>query len=120
MQISDIRKNKKHLTDIFVDGEFFAAIDTYILEISGVKIGDTIEEDKLDSLIEKSNNHRSYNKAIYLLGFRDYSCQELKNKLKLEFPEESIENTIEKLKSFGFCLKCSLTLSRPWAIFSSL
>ena len=102
MQISDIRKNKKHLTDIFVDGEFFTSIDTYILSLSGLKIGDGIKTEELDSLIDKSNDYRSYNKAIYLLGFRDYSCKELKNKLKLEFPEESIEKTIEKLKSLKF------------------
>lgn len=102
MQISDIRKNKKHLTDIFVDGEFFTSIDTYILSLSGLKIGDDIKAEELDSLIEKSNDYRSYNKAIYLLGFRDYSCKELKDKLKLEYPEESIEKTIKKLKSLKF------------------
>lgn len=102
MQISDIRKNKKHLTDIFIDGEFFTSIDTYILSLSGLKIGGNIEKKELDSLIDKSNDYRSYNKAIYLLGFRDYSCKELKDKLKLEYPEESIEKTIEKLKSLKF------------------
>lgn len=102
MQISDIRKNKKHLTDIFIDGEFFTSIDTYILGLSGLKIGDDIGEKELDCLVEKSNDYRSYNKAIYLLGFRDYSCKELKDKLKLEYPEESIEKTIEKLKSLKF------------------
>lgn len=102
MQISDIRKNKKHLTDIFVDGEFFTSIDTYIFGLTGLKIGDDIKKEELDSLIEKSNDHRSYNKAIYLLGFRDYSCKELKDKLKLEYPEESIEKTIEKLKRLNF------------------
>ena len=102
MQITDIQKNKKRLRDIFVDGEYFASIDIYILGLSGLKEGDNIEQEKLISLVNQSNDYRAYNKAIYLLGFRDYTCKELRNKLKLEFPEECIEKAIEKLKNLNF------------------
>ena len=53
-------------------------------------------------LESKSNNRRAYSRALYLLGFRDYSEKEMQNKLKLDFTDDAIENTIEKLKEQKF------------------
>ena len=98
MIITDIKKGKKRLNAVYIDGEFFNNIDRYILDISGFSVGSEVSGAELKLLESKSNNRRAYSKALYLLGFRDYSEKEMQNKLKLDFTDDAIENTIEKLK----------------------
>lgn len=98
MIITDIKKGKKRLNAVYIDGEFFNNIDSYILDISGFSVGSEISGAELKLLESKSNNRRAYSRALYLLGFRDYSEKEMQNKLKLDFTDDAIENTIEKLK----------------------
>ena len=98
MVITDIKKGKKRLNAVYIDGEFFNNIDSYILDISGFSVGSEVSGAELKLLESKSNNRRAYSKALYLLGFRDYSEKEMQNKLKLDFTDDAIENTIEKLK----------------------
>lgn len=98
MVITDIKKGKKRFSAVYIDGEFFNNIDSYILDISGFSVGSEVSGAELKLLESKSNNRRAYSKALYLLGFRDYSEKEMQNKLKLDFTDDAIENTIEKLK----------------------
>lgn len=98
MIITDIKKGKKRLNAVYIDGEFFNNIDSYILDILGFSVGSEVSGAELKLLESKSNNRRAYSKALYLLGFRDYSEKEMQNKLKLDFTDDAIENTIEKLK----------------------
>ena len=98
MIITDIKKGKKRLNAVYIDGEFFNNIDSYILDISGFSVGSEVSGAELKLLESKSNNRRAYSRALYLLGFRDYSEKEMRNKLKLDFTDDAIENTIEKLK----------------------
>lgn len=102
MIITDIKKGKKRLNAVYIDGEFFNNIDSYILDISGFSVGSEVSGAELKLLESKSNNRRAYSKALYLLGFRDYSEKEMQNKLKLDFTDDAIENTIEKLKEQKF------------------
>ena len=102
MVITDIKKGKKRLNAVYIDGEFFNNIDSYILDISGFSVGSEVSGAELKFLESKSNNRRAYSKALYLLGFRDYSEKEMQNKLKLDFTDDAIENTIEKLKEQKF------------------
>ncbi len=98
MVITDIKKGKKRLNAVYIDGEFFNNIDSYILDISGFSVGSEVSGAELKLLESKSNNRRAYSRALYLLGFKDYSEKEMQNKLKLDFMDDAIENTIEKLK----------------------
>lgn len=98
MIITDIKKGKKRFSAVYIDGEFFNNIDSYILDISGFSVGSEVSGAELKLLESKSNNRRAYSRALYLLGFRDYSEKEMQNKLKLDFTDDAIENTIEKLK----------------------
>lgn len=102
MVITEIKKGKKRLNAVYIDGEFFNNIDSYILDISGFSVGSEISGAELKLLESKSNNRRAYSRALYLLGFRDYSEKEMQNKLKLDFTDDAIENTIEKLKEQKF------------------
>lgn len=102
MIITDIKKGKKRLNAVYIDGEFFNNIDSYILDISGFSVGSEVSGAELKLLESKSNNRRAYSRALYLLGFRDYSEKEMQNKLKLDFTDDAIENTIEKLKEQKF------------------
>lgn len=98
MIITDIKKSKKRLSAVYIDGEFFNDIDSYILDISGFSVGSEVSGAELKLLESKSNNIRAYSRALYFLRFRDYSEKEMQNKLKLDFTDDAIENAIKKLK----------------------
>ncbi len=98
MIITDIKKSKKRLSAVYIDGEFFNDIDSYILNISGFSVGSEVSGAELKLLESKSNNRRAYSRALYFLRFRDYSEKEMQNKLKLDFTDDAIENAIKKLK----------------------
>ncbi len=102
MVITDIKKRKRKLNEIYVDGELFGEIDSYILGTSNLNVGSVVDEKTLKELAVKSDNYRAYSKAVYWLNFRDYSSVDLFNKLKPEFPEETILPVLERLKSLHF------------------
>ena len=102
MIITEIRRSQKRLRDIYVDGEYYESVDLYILGISGLKEGDIVTKELLESLVEQSNDYCAYNRALYYLKFRDYTCKELSKKLQATFPERCVEKTIEKLKDLNF------------------
>ena len=116
MLVTKIEKGKQHLSNIYIEGELFASVDVDVLALYNLSEGVNIEKEQLEELIEKSNDHRAYNKAIYFLGFRDYSTKDLRDKLKLTFPPENIDKAIEKLEKFKliddnkFAEKCARTL----------
>lgn len=53
MVITEIKKGKKRLNAVYIDGEFFNNIDNYILDISGFSVGSEISGAELKLLESK-------------------------------------------------------------------
>lgn len=101
MYITDLKKERKLMHSVYVDGEFWAKINNEILAQNGVKIGLEIEDNFLNKLKLDSDYKNAKNKALYLLSIKDYTKKELFDKLKKFFCIEAVEKTIEKMEDLG-------------------
>lgn len=88
-------------TSIYVDGDFFAKIDSEIFLKNGLKIGSEVDEDFLKNLQYESDYKRAKDKSLYLLSFRDYSKKELIDKLKKDFSNEAVINAVQRIIELG-------------------
>lgn len=101
MIITAIEPRRKRLSALYIDGEFAINLDTETLIINHFTIGKEIDDEMLHDVINKSNIKRCKDKALYLIEFRDHSRKELFDKLKKDYPEDIIEDTLNKLEDLG-------------------
>ena len=101
MIITAIEPRRKRLSALYIDGEFAINLDTETLIINHFTIGKEIDDEMLHDVINKSNIKRCKDKALYLIEFRDHSRKELFDKLKKDYPEDVIEDTLNKLEDLG-------------------
>lgn len=81
MELTAAEPRRKHLTQLYIDGEEAVKIDTDTFESSGLKPGDSLTDEELHALIQSSDAHRAKEKALYLLGHRAHSKKELTEKI---------------------------------------
>ncbi len=110
MQITCIKKTKRGMNAIYIDGEYKASIDSETLVKSRWKVGTSLDYDDFSQVITMSEDYRAKEKAMRLISFRSHSKKELKDKIKRSINEESAEKAVNKLESLGlvndesFCL----------------
>lgn len=101
MYITDIKKERKMLSSIFVDGEFWAKIDNEVLAQNNVKIGSSLDESQLEQLKYDSEFKRAKEKSLYVLSFRDHSKKDLFNKLKRDYSPSVAQNAATRMEELG-------------------
>lgn len=101
MTITNIIHKKQKLSDVYIDGEFAVKIDTETMLLSNFTVGCQIDDEQLKDLIDKSNEKRSKEKALWLLSFRDHSKKELKDKLKKTSDDKSAELAVSRMEELG-------------------
>lgn len=101
MRITEIKPRRKHLSALYLDGEFSACLNTGLLAEEGIRSGQEISEERLQDLMEKSDLRRAREKALYLLSFRDHSKKELMEKLRRTAGEEAAKEAAERMESLG-------------------
>ena len=83
-----------------IDGEQYK-IDTETLLSEGIKEGMDIPFDRFTEINHLSNCNRAYEKALYLLDYRDRTLVEIKRKLNESFPPEAVEYALSKVQELG-------------------
>ncbi len=101
MYITGLKREKKHLTVVFVDGELWDRFDNEILEQRAIKAGMQVDEDFLTELKFESDYKRAKDRAMYLISFRDYSEKELFSKLKRDYDEAAVEKAVARMRDLG-------------------
>lgn len=102
MLITDIRKRKKAMSAVYIDGEYAMDLDTEFLEENGIRVGVSLTDEQLHRLIEDSGLKRAKSKALYLLSRRDHSRKELKDKIKRDYDDKSAELAVQRMEELGF------------------
>jgi len=82
------------------DGEQYK-IDTATLQREGIKEGMDISFELFTEVNRLSNCNRAYEKALYLLDYRDRTFVEIKRKLLENFPPEAVEYALLKVQELG-------------------
>lgn len=100
MTVTDMRKRRHRLTALFLDGEA-VLIDTETLLLSGIRVGQELNEEALAELQDQSNRNRAYEKALYLLEYRPHSRKELLTKILREYPEDCANEAVARVAELG-------------------
>lgn len=90
-------KESKFLYALYIDGEYVEMICKTAIVDYDIKVGDTIDDNRLHDLLRYSEYIRAKEKALNLLTYRDHSKKEIYDKLRLKYSEYVCTKTIEKL-----------------------
>ena len=82
------------------DGQQYK-IDTATLQNEGIKEGTHIPFDRFLEINHLSNCNRAYEKALYLLDYRDRTYVEIKRKLEEAYPPEAVDYALERVQDLG-------------------
>ena len=101
MTITEARRRRRSLYLLVLDGQEGPTVDVRTFDESAYRVGGTITEEQLAALLETSEYNRARDRALYLLGLRDYACRELTKKLLTEARPEIAERVVERLTEVG-------------------
>lgn len=97
-KIEPQKKNPKRRS-IFLDGEFAFGLDEEVLYKYGLKIGEELDQKKIDQVLESEVKKESKDAALKFLSYRMRSEKEVRDKLKKkEFARDIIDEVIGDLK----------------------
>lgn len=101
MQITAIEPRRKQMCALFIDGEYVMNLDAQTLIENRFDVGREIDDDELKEIIDKSNERRAKEKALWLISYRSHSKKELFDKLKRGFDEESAQKAVDRMEELG-------------------
>ena len=101
MKILSVSRQRRSLYRLdFEDGDP-VEVDVRTFDESGFRQGSDLTEEQLNTLIVTSQYNRARERALYLLGLRDYACKELEQKLYTEATPEVAAAVVERLREVG-------------------
>lgn len=101
MTITDIKKGRKYLSAIYIDGELAVHLDSRVVLEENVRAGKEITDERLKKLIDISNVRRAKEKALWLISYRDHSKKELVQKIAKTADKESAEIAVDRMEELG-------------------
>lgn len=101
MIITEARRRRRSLYLLVLDGQDGPTVDVRTFDESAYRVGGGINEEQLAALLEASEYNRACDRALYLLGLRDYACKELEKKLLTEARPEVAARVVERLSEVG-------------------
>lgn len=102
MELTAAEPRRRHLTQLYLDGEQAVQVDTEIFLRSGLRPGDELTDGELHKLIQDSDAHRAKEKALYLLEHRSHSKKELTDKIaRTASTREAAEAAANRMEELG-------------------
>lgn len=101
MTITRVSYIRKSLVLLYIDGEPAFKIDKETFILSPFKEGVEITDEELFELKNNSENKRAKERAMYLLGLKNYSKKELIRKIALENTMDASVLAAEKMEELG-------------------
>ena len=101
MKITETAIRRRRLYLMRLDNGTEYTVDRQTFDESPYRVGEEIAEEQLEALLRKSQYNRARERALYLLGLRDYACGELEKKLYTEASPEIAAAVIARLQEVG-------------------
>ena len=101
MVITAVEPRRKQMCALFIDGEYVMNLDAQTLIENRFDVGREIDDDELKDIIDKSNERRAKEKALWLISYRSHSKKELFDKLKRGFDEASAQKAVDRMEELG-------------------
>ncbi|MBR5524832.1 MAG: regulatory protein RecX [Clostridia bacterium] len=101
MKITEVAVRRRRLYLLRLEDGREMPVDRQTFDESGYAVGGDLTEEQLESLLALSGYNRARERALYLLGLRDYACKELEQKLHTEADPETAAAVVERLRQVG-------------------
>lgn len=101
MKIIAVSRRRRRLYLLTLEGGDPIEVDVRTFDESPYRAGCDVTEEQLNTLLATSRRNRAKERALYLLGLRDYSCHELEQKLYTEATPEIAAAVVERLREVG-------------------
>ena len=101
MKITETAIRRRRLYLMRLDNDTEYTVDRQTFDESPYRVGEEISEEQLEALLQKSQYNRARERALYLLGMRDYACGELEKKLYTEASPEIAAAVVTRLQEVG-------------------
>lgn len=101
MKITQIEKYKGNFFNVYLDGAYAATLSERIIFEFGLSEGAELSQEKFDEAVGTAQFYKARERAYYLLTYRDHSQKELAEKLRRNYPEETVEKVILHLVDLG-------------------
>ena len=103
MKITSVTRYKGSTYEAELDDGRKLYLHADIITDFGIRAGMETDRDTLRKIIYASNFRRAYQRALYLLDYRDYTCSEMYNKLLENYKSEPLCTAVMKrLTEHGF------------------
>ena len=110
MIVTNIKKTKRGMNAIYIDGEYRTYVDDETLFKSKLKIGSLVDESLIEDIILQSEERKAKEKAFKFISYRSHSKRELRDKIKRSVSEQSADVAVEKMESLGLVDDLSFSL----------
>ena len=101
MKITETAVRRRRLYLLRLEDGTEHLVDRQTWDESPYRVGADITEEQLDTLLTQSRYNRARERALYLLGLRDYACGELEKKLYTEATPEIAAAVVSRLREVG-------------------
>ena len=101
MKIIEISRRRRSLYRLDFEQGDSIEVDVRTFDESRFAVGQEITEEQLNTLLATSRYNRARERALYLLGLRDYACKELEEKLYFEADPVTAAAVVERLCEVG-------------------
>ena len=117
MKIIEVSRRRRQLYLLTMEGGEDTEVDVRTFDESPYREGSDLSEEQLNTLLTNSQRNRARERALYLLGLRDYSCHELEQKLYTEATPEIAASVVERLREVGLLddERYAARLARSWS-----
>ena len=103
MKVTNVSRYKGTTYEVEIDESRKLYLHIDIITDFSVRTGMELERDELRKIVYASNYRRAYQRALYLLDYRDYSVKEMTDKLVATYKNEALCSAVlKKLKENGF------------------
>ena len=103
MRFTSVNKYKGSTYEAELDDGRKLYLHADIITDFGIRAGMETDRDTLRKIVYASNFRRAYQRALYLLDYRDYSAKEMTEKLVKTYKSEALCGAVlKKLKDNGF------------------
>ena len=101
MKITETAIRRRRLYMLKLEDGRELSVDRQTFDESPYRVGMDITPEQLETLLTTSQYNRARERALYLLGLRDYACHELQQKLLTEAAPEIASSVVERLAEVG-------------------
>ena len=103
MKVTNVSRYKGTTYEVEIDESRKLSLHIDIITDFSVRTGMELEREELRKIVYASNFRRAYQRALFLLDYRDYSAKEMTEKLIKTYKSETLCSAVlKKLKENGF------------------